>query len=162
MTILWLWLYNQCIYIYIYIYTLQTRFPFLSLIKDEHILYSFCTVINAVNYHCTIHIYYLEKTWKTLINHIVFTFHQLCFMLIIQLSYSDSVIPVKSYYYFSWVRFGLSALDERIHRVWMKHTARESVQRSVTFTSCWIRIKWLDYLFSFNLNLDRFPWKPLL
>ncbi len=127
---LWLWLFNQ------YIYTLQTLFPFLSQNKAEHIFYSFCTVINAVNYHCIIHIYYLEKTWKTHINHIVFTFHLLSFMLVIQLSYSYSGMPVKSYYYFSYE----SVLDFLI-RKWMKHTARESVQRSVMFASFWIRIK---------------------
>ncbi len=83
------------------VYILQTRFPFLSQNKAENIFYSFYTVINAVNNHYIIHIYYLEKTWKTHINHIVFTFHQLSFMLVIQLScYSNSGMPVKSYYYF--------------------------------------------------------------
>ncbi len=44
------------------VYILQTLFQFLSQNKAEHIFYSFCTAINAVNYHCIIHIYYLEKT----------------------------------------------------------------------------------------------------
>ncbi len=39
------------------ILTLKTGF-----MVQGHIFYSFCTVINAVNYQCIIHIYYLEKT----------------------------------------------------------------------------------------------------
>ncbi len=41
-------------------------------------------------------------TWRRLVKHknrIVFTFHQLSFMRVIQLSYSDSGMPVKRYYY---------------------------------------------------------------
>ncbi len=47
-------------------------------------------------------------TWRRLekhTNHIVFRFHQLSFMLVIQLSYSDSRMPVKSYYYLSMSPF---------------------------------------------------------
>ncbi len=151
MTILWLWLYNQYIYYK----------HFFHFNKAEHIFYSSCTVINAVNYHCIIHIYYLEKTWKTHINHIVFTLHQLSFMLIIQLSYSDSGMLVKSYYNFSYESV-LDFLRESALRlqVWMKHTVHESVQRSDMFTSFWILNKTYpkrhDYLFAFNLNLDLF------
>ncbi len=47
------------------VYILQTLFSILSQNKAENIFYSFCTVINAVSYHCIIHIYYLEKTGKT-------------------------------------------------------------------------------------------------
>ncbi len=49
-------------------------------------------------------------TWRRLEkhkhkHHIVFTFHQLSFMLVIQLSYSESGMPVKRYYYFSYESF---------------------------------------------------------
>ncbi len=119
-----------------------------------HILYSFCTVINAVNYHCIIHIYYLEKTWKNT-NHIVFMFHQLSFMLVIQLS---GGMPVKSYYYFSMSPFWtFCARAPSGFENEMKHTARGSVQRSMMFTSFRIRIKTHPkrryYIFSFNLKL---------
>ncbi len=40
--------------------TLKTDF-----VVQGHIFYNFCTVINAVNYHWIIHMYYTEKTWKT-------------------------------------------------------------------------------------------------
>ncbi len=71
--------------------------------------------------HCIIHIYYLEKTWKHK-NHIVFTFHQLSIMLVIQLSYSDSGMPVKRYYYFSYESV-LDFLRESFLWLWewMKH-----------------------------------------
>ncbi len=126
MTILWLWLYKQYIY-----YKHSFHFN-----KAEHIFYNFCTVINAVNYQCIIHIYYLEKTWKTHINHIVFTLHQLSFMLVIQLSYSDSGMPVKSYYYFSYESV-LDFLRESALRlqVWMKHTVSETYMR--VFSAPW-------------------------
>ncbi len=119
MTILWLWLYNRYIY-YKHFFHFYHRIC--------HIFYSFCTVINAVNYHCIIHIYYLEKTWKTHTNHIVFTFHQLSFMLVNQLSYSG--MPVQSYYYFS----GVSARERPPASSMNETSAHESVQRSVMFT----------------------------
>ncbi len=126
--------------------------------KAEHIFYSFCTVINAVNNHCIIHIYYLEQTWKTHINHIVFRFHQLSFMLVIQLSYSDSGMPVKSYYYFSYK----SVLDSVLHP---QASSNETYSAWECSALCDVHIildmnktypKRRDYLFSFNLNLDLF------
>ncbi len=111
------------------------------------------TVINAVNYHCITHMYYLEKTWKH-INHIVFTFHQ--FMLVIQLSYSDSRMPFKCYYYFSSVLYFLRESVLWL-REWMKHTAWVcSVLRDVHIVLDMNKMypKRRDYLFYFNLNLD--------
>ncbi len=77
-------------------------------------------------------------------------------MLVIQLSYSDSGMPVKSYHYFSRESV-LGFLRERC--LWLrertKHAARESVQRSVMFTSFTDKThpKRRYYIFSFNLKL---------
>ncbi len=57
-------------------------------------------------------------TWRRLekhTNHIVFMFHQLSFMLVIQLSYSDSRMPVKSS--LSSIRFGVSLWDTPLLRI---------------------------------------------
>ncbi len=98
-------------------------------------------------------------------------FHQLSFMLVIQLCYSNSGMPVKRYYYFSYE----SVLDFlRESALWlrgcMKHTLSVhtlSVQRSVTFTSFWIWIKRIQNnvtIFSLVIR-SRFthigPWKKL-
>ncbi len=96
-------------------------------------------------------------TWRRLekhINQIVFTFHQFSFMLVIQLSYSDSVIPVNVTITFLWVRFGLSARERPLASRMNETCESESVQCSVMFTSFWIRNKRCDYLFSLNLNVD--------
>ncbi len=81
-------------------------------------------------------------------------------MLVVQLSYSYSGMPVKSYYYFSYESV-LDFLRESALRLrkLMKHTVHECS------ALCDVRIvldtnktypKRCDYLFSFNLNLDLF------
>ncbi len=81
-------------------------------------------------------------------------FHQLSFMLVIQLCYSNSGMPVKRYYYFSYE----SVLDFlRESALWlrecMKHTAREcSALRDVHIVLDINKTypKQRDYLFSCN------------
>ncbi len=56
-------------------------------------------------------------------NHIVFTFHQLSFMIVIQLSYSDSRMPVKRYYYYLYE----SVLDFlRESALWLRERMKSS------------------------------------
>ncbi len=89
-------------------------------------------------------------------NHIVFMFHHLSFMLVIQLSYSDSGMPVKRYYCFSYE----SVLDF-LHksapwlREWMKHTYISQTWECSALVLDMNKMypKRCDYLFSFNLNL---------
>ncbi len=81
-------------------------------------------------------------------------------MLVIQLSFSDSGMPVKSYYYFSYESV-LDFLRESTPRLreWMKHSAHEcSALREVHIVLDTNKTysKRRDYLFSFNLNLDLF------
>ncbi len=100
--------------------------------------------------------YYLEKTWKT---HIVFTFHPLSFMLVIQLSYSDSGMPgQKILLLLIRVRFGLSARERPpASRMNDKYSACSALREvHIVLDTNKTYPKRRDYLFSFNLNLDLF------
>ncbi len=96
-------------------------------------------------------------TWRRLekhINYIVFLFHQLRFMFVIQLSYSDSEMPVKRYYYSHMSLFWifcmrvcpLASRMNETHSAWECSALRDDMNKT--------HPKWHDYLFSFNLNLD--------
>ncbi len=78
-------------------------------------------------------------------------------MLVIQLSYSDSGMPVKPYYYFSYESV-LDFLRENTLwlRVWMKQEWECSTLHDVQIILDTNKMspKRLDHLFSFNLNLD--------
>ncbi len=82
-------------------------------------------------------------------------------MLVIQLSYSDSGMPVKRYYYFSYesVLDFLRESAPRASRMNKTYSAWEcSALREVHIVLDTNKTypKWRDYLFSFNLNLDLF------
>ncbi len=139
MTILWLWLYGYVVY------TLQTLFAFLSQNKEEHVLYSFCTVINAVDYHCIIHIHYLEKTWKT---------HK-PYCLIVCLLFSSATV-IAGCLSNVIITSHMSPFCTFCARAPSGFEYEWNIQRvRVMFTNKTYS-KWRDYLFSFNVNLDVF------
>ncbi len=72
-------------------------------------------------------------------------------MLVIQLRYSNSGMPVTGYYYFSYE----SVLDFWV-RVPSGFESEWNIQRVRLFSAPWCSHR--DYIFSFNLNLDLFMW----
>ncbi len=110
---------------------------------------------SKVTYCCQLPLYHSYlfpgEDLKTLINHILFTFHQLNFMLVIQISYNDSGMPVKLYYYFSMSLFWTFCVraPSGFENEWNIQRgiagkvvfSVQSVQCSVKFTSFWIWIR---------------------
>ncbi len=130
-----------------------------------HILYSFCTEISAVNYHCIIHIYYLEKIWKTQKNILSSCFISLVLCLLFSFATTIagclSNVTITSHMSPFWTF--CARAPSGFENVW--NIQRVSVQRSVTFTSFWIWIKRIQNnvpIFSLVIR-SRFthigPWK---
>ncbi len=105
-------------------------------------------------------------TWRRLKkhkNHIIFTFHQFSFMLVIQLSYSDSGMPVRSYY------FGLSARERppassmnETYSAW-ECSVLHDVHIVLDMNKTYPKRRDKPFLFSFKFRFTHIgPWKRLL